>query len=66
MALAVLAVCCGASTFVVVAETVADLDRRLLAGFGLGRRRPPSAATFRRVLNAVDLASLPHSGHRTQ
>jgi len=58
LALAVLAVCCGASTFVVVAETVADLDRRLLAGFGLGRRRPPSAATFRRVLNAVDPGEL--------
>ena len=48
LALAVLAVCCGASSFAVVAETVADLERRLLVGFGLGCRRPPSAATFRR------------------
>jgi predicted transposase YbfD/YdcC len=54
LALAVFAVCCGASTFVVIAETVADLDPAMLTGFGLGRRRPPSAATFRRVLNQVD------------
>ena len=58
LALAVLAVCCGASSFAVVAETVADLERRLLVGFGLGCRRPPSAATFRRVLNAVDSGEL--------
>lgn len=53
LALALFAMCCGASTFAVIAETVADLDKALLAGFGL-RRRPPSAATFRRVLNQVD------------
>jgi len=58
LALAVLAVCCGASSFAVVAETVADLERRLLVGFGLGCRRPPSAATFRRVLNVVDPGEL--------
>ena len=58
VALAVLAVCCGASSFAVVAETVADLERRLLVGFGLGCRRPPSAATFRRVLNVVDPGEL--------
>lgn len=54
LALSVFAVCCGASTFVVIAETVADLDRSMLRGFGLGQRQPPSAATFRRVLNMVD------------
>ncbi|WP_020393495.1 ISAs1 family transposase, partial [Kribbella catacumbae] len=58
LAMAVFAVCCGASTFAVIAETVADLDRAMLAGFGLGRRRPPSAATFRRVLNRVDPVEL--------
>ena len=65
LALAVLAVCCGASSFAVVAETVADLERRLLVGFGLGCRRPPSAATFRRVLNVVDLESPADSGLQT-
>lgn len=58
LALAVFAVCCGASTFAVIAETVADLDRPLLTGFGLGRRQPPSSATFRRVLNQVDSTEL--------
>jgi predicted transposase YbfD/YdcC len=57
LALAVFAVWCGASTFAVIAETVADLDRQMLAGFGV-RRRPPSAATFRRVLNQVDPVEL--------
>lgn len=57
LGLAVFATCCGAETFAEIAEITADLDEVILAGFGL-RRRPPSAATFRRNLNAVDPVAL--------
>ena len=51
LALAGLAVCCGAASFAVVAETGAGHARGLLVGLGLGCRRPPAAATFRRVVD---------------
>ncbi len=57
LGLAVFATCCGAATFDEIAEVVADLDAVILAGFGL-RRRPPSSAAFRRNINAVDPAAL--------
>lgn len=53
LGLAVFAACCGASTFVEIGEVAADLDPVILAGFGL-IRTPPSAATFRRLINTAD------------
>jgi predicted transposase YbfD/YdcC len=53
LGLALLATVCGARTFVELAEVASDLDPDLSEPFGLVRT-PPSAATFRRVLCAVD------------
>ncbi|MBD7982731.1 transposase family protein [Oerskovia merdavium] len=48
-----LATCCGARTFVEIAEVAADLDVDLLDAVGVVRR-VPSAATFCRVAAMVD------------
>lgn len=53
LGLAVFAACCGASTFEEIGEIAADLGPVILAGFGC-TRRAPSAATFRRLINATD------------
>jgi hypothetical protein len=53
LGLAVFAACCGACTFEEIGEIAADLEPVVLAGFGC-TRRAPSAATFRRLINASD------------
>lgn len=53
LALALLATCCGARTFTEVAEVAEDLDADLRDAVGVVRTTP-SAATFCRILEAVD------------
>lgn len=57
LGLAQLATACGAVGFDEIAEVAADLDPDLIDAFGLVRC-PPSSATFRRVLCAVDTIML--------
>ncbi|MDE3725210.1 transposase family protein [Nocardiopsis sp. N85] len=61
LGLALLAVTCGAVGFDEIAEVAADLTPELRAGFGLVRSAP-SAATFRRVINATDPLALDEAG----
>jgi predicted transposase YbfD/YdcC len=70
LALACVAMLCGARSYSAVAEwghTYWEVDPALLVSLGLGRHGPPSSATLYRIFRRIDVGALEWAlGHWTQ